>query len=106
MAFQIGSDLLDACVLGVLSRGDAYGYSLTQSLREAITISDSTTYPVLRRLQHSGYLKTYDKPFQGRNRRYYAITPAGLEKHKENIQMWNQYKKQVDRLINGGDEID
>ena len=49
MVFQLGSPLLDACVLAVLSDGDTYGYVLTQKVRQVIDISESTLYPVLRR---------------------------------------------------------
>ena len=50
MSFQIGSTLLDACVLALLMRGDTYGYVLTQEMKKAVAISESTLYPVLRRL--------------------------------------------------------
>ena len=69
MIFQIGSALLDACVLSVLEREDMYGYILTQNVKEVVDISESTLYPVLRRLQKEAYLVTYDQPFAGRNRR-------------------------------------
>ena len=74
MVFQLSSPLLDGCVLAILEREDAYGYSLTQRLREEIEISESTLYPILRRLQKEGCLAVYDRQFQGRNRRYYTIT--------------------------------
>ena len=51
MVFQLGSALLDACVLAVLSDGDTYGYVLTQKVRQAIDVSESTLYPVLRAQQ-------------------------------------------------------
>ena len=85
MAFQLGSALMDACVLAVLTRGDTYGYVLTQQVRGIMDISESTLYPVLRRLQKDGCLETYDQSFQGRNRRYYKITEMGKEKYKEYI---------------------
>lgn len=105
MTFQMGSALLDACVLAVLSREDTYGYVLTQSVRRMIGISESTLYPVLRRLQREGSLTTYDRPFQGRNRRYYRITEAGREKYRQYLQDWNAYKKSVDQVLNGGEQI-
>ena len=104
MTFGVGAALLDACVLAVLSREDAYGYLLTQNVRDVVEISDSTLYPVLRRLQKDGYLTTYDQPFQGRNRRYYAITPAGRALYETYIQEWNSYKERLDRVILGGNE--
>lgn len=106
MSFQIGSTLLDACVLSVLAKGDAYGYVLTQTMKQAIDISESTLYPVLRRLQKEGHLRTYDEPFQGRNRRYYAITEAGLAQYRAYAQEWAAYKTKLDNLILGGEGVE
>ena len=66
MTFQLGSALLDACVLATLNREDTYGYVLTQSVKAVVEISESTLYPVLRRLQKEGWLTTYDQPYSGR----------------------------------------
>lgn len=102
MAFQLGAALLDACVLAILMKEDTYGYVLTQQVREIMNISESTLYPVLRRLQKEGYLKTYDQPFQGRNRRYYKVTEEGKIKFKEYFNEWNDYKSKVDKVLKGG----
>ena len=73
MVFNTGSALLDAIVLAAVSREEegAYGYRITQQVRGAIDISESTLYPVLRRLQKDDCLEVYDKAIDGRNRRYY-----------------------------------
>ncbi len=102
MAFQLGSALMDACVLAVLTRGDTYGYVLTQQVRGIMDISESTLYPVLRRLQKDGCLETYDQSFQGRNRRYYKITEKGKEEYKEYIKEWDEYKFKIDKILLGG----
>lgn len=104
MGFQVGSALLDACVLAVLSKEDTYGYVLTQTMRTVTDLSESTLYPVLRRLQKDGYLTTYDQPFQGRNRRYYAITEDGKAKYEKYKEDWIVYKQQVDSLLCGGEK--
>jgi len=97
--FQLGSALLDGCVLAVLAREDAYGYSLTQDIKQVIPVSESTLYPVLRRLQKEDMLTTYDQPHSGRNRRYYRITDNGL-RHLRNIQVsWGTFKQGVDTLL-------
>lgn len=101
MAFQLGAKLLDACVLAVLSREDTYGYILTQNVREIMTISESTLYPVLRRLQKDECLTTYDKAYQGRNRRYYKITEKGMDKLNEYLEEWSEYKGNVDKVLFG-----
>lgn len=83
MAFNIGAALLDALVLSTVHREPTYGYRITQDVRQVILVSESTLYPVLRRLQKDGFLDTYDQEFAGRNRRYYKVTPAGAEKLAE-----------------------
>ncbi len=99
MAFAMGTPLLDACVLAVLSGGDAYGYSLTQRVKERLDISESTLYPVLRRLERDGYLRVYDRPFQGRNRRYYAITQVGRTYLDVRRGEWKEFRDGVDALL-------
>lgn len=99
MVFQLGSALLDACVLSVLSREDTYGYVLTQDVKEIMDVSESTLYPVLRRLQKEQCLTTYDQPYQGRNRRYYAITEDGRNRLAYYLQEWEGFKGRVDRIL-------
>ena len=99
MAFQITASLLDACVLSMLSHEDTYGYQLTQNLRERLQVSESTLYPVLRRLQSNEYLRTYDLPHQGRNRRYYAITDSGKAQLVEFREDWKTYRDRIDDFL-------
>ena len=76
MVFNTGAALLDAIVLAVVSREKegTYGYKITQDVRKVIDISDSTLYPVLRRLQKDQCLIVYVLECAGRNRRYYKVT--------------------------------
>ena len=99
ITFQLGAALLDACVLGVLAKGDAYGYSLTQEMRAIVDISESTLYPVLRRLQKDGCLTTYDQPTNGRNRRYYALTDKGREMYGAYAAQWVDFRASIDLLL-------
>jgi len=101
VTFQISTSLLDACVLALLSREDAYGYILTQNVKEIINVSESTLYPVLRRLQNENYLTVYDAQFGGRNRRYYQITDAGKERLDQYLNEWDNYKSKVDKILLG-----
>ena len=103
MAFQITASLLDACVLSMLSQDDTYGYELTQNLRESLQVSESTLYPVLRRLQGSEFLKTYDLPHQGRNRRYYAITESGRVQLGEFQDDWKTFRNRIDNFLGSDD---
>ncbi len=101
MTFTAGSALLDAVVLSVVSMEGTYGYKITQDVRQVMDVSESTLYPVLRRLQKDGLLETYDMEFQGRNRRYYKITSNGmilLDKYRSE---WLSYKSNVDKILLG-----
>ena len=79
MVFNTGAALLDAIVLAVVSKEPegTYGYKITQEVRQVIELSESTLYPVLRRLQKDACLEVYDQESSGRNRRYYKITEKG-----------------------------
>ena len=70
MVFNTGAALLDAIVLAVVFREEqgTYGYKITQEVRQAIGLSESTLYPVLRRLHKDGCLEVYDMECGGRNR--------------------------------------
>ncbi len=103
MVFNTGASLLDAIVLAVVSRDEegTYGYKITQDVRKAIEVSESTMYPVLRRLQKDDCLQVYDRECGGRNRRYYKLTPAGeaqLSLYKEE---WKRYSKKISALFSG-----
>lgn len=99
MVFQLASPLLDACVMAILDQGDAYGYLLTQQIRQIVDISESTLYPVLRRLDKEQLLVTYDQPFQGRNRRYYRLTDEGKEKLAFYRQEWKEYMERISSIL-------
>lgn len=103
MVFQLGASILDACVLAILNEGDTYGYELTQKVKTSVDISESTLYPVLRRLQKDELLSTYDQPISGRNRRYYHITQDGTEKLQFYRNEWNDYKIKIDKILIGGE---
>ncbi|MDE7076514.1 MAG: PadR family transcriptional regulator [Clostridia bacterium] len=83
MDAQIKKGVLDACVLYAISKGESYGYKIITDLQGVIEISESTLYPILKRLEANGAVTTRTQEFNGRLRRYYKITPVGLEKLNE-----------------------
>ncbi len=105
MSFPVSAGLLDALVLSVVSKEDTYGYKITQEIREAMEMSESTLYPVLRRLQKDECLETYDLEFMGRNRRYYKVTPKGNSQLNLYREEWILYKKKIDKVIGMGVSI-
>ncbi|MCF2683002.1 MAG: PadR family transcriptional regulator [Dorea sp.] len=104
MVFNAGAALLDAIVLAVVSREveGTYGYKITQDVRRAIDVSESTLYPVLRRLQKDECLEVYDRQFDGRNRRYYKVTERGRAQLNLYESEWKNYTKKINELFEGG----
>ena len=103
MVFNTGSALLDAIVLAAISQEPegTYGYKITQDVRQAIEVSESTLYPVLRRLQKEDCLEVYDLEFAGRNRRYYKITDRGMAQLKLYKDEWESYYKKINIIFEG-----
>ena len=101
MSFPISAALLDAIVLSVVGREETgtYGYKITQEVRTVLDLSESTLYPVLRRLQKDGCLTVHDEAFNGRNRRYYQITPAGRQQLAAYAQEWSRYRSSIDTFF-------
>ena len=103
MVFNTGAALLDAIVLAAVSKEPegTYGYKITQDVRQAIEVSESTLYPVLRRLQRDECLEVYDMEFGGRNRRYYKITEVGRKQLQMNYEEWKVYTGKINLLFQG-----
>ena len=101
MVFNTGAALLDAVVLAVVSRepGGTYGYKITQDVRRAIDISESTLYPVLRRLQKEDCLEVYVMAIDGRNRRYYRITESGRAQLNLYRGEWSVYSGRISEIL-------
>ena len=103
MVFNTGAALLDAIVLAVVSKSEGtYGYKITQDVRQVLEVSESTLYPVLRRLQKDECLETYDKEYGGRNRRYYKVTEKGKVQLDLYRAEWRSYSTKISTLFEGG----
>ncbi len=103
MVFNTGAALLDAIVLAVVSKDveGTYGYKITQEVRQVIELSESTLYPVLRRLQKDECLEVYDMECAGRNRRYYKVTSRGWAQLRLYESEWRQYSDKITGLFEG-----
>ena len=101
MDAQLKKGLLEICVLSVIDKNPSYGYKIVSDLAPYVKISESTLYPILRRLEQSGALKTQCEEHNGRLRRYFYVTQIGKNRIKEFIDDINQFEK-IKRLILGG----
>lgn len=104
MVFNTGAALLDAIVLAVVSKDaeGTYGYKITQEVRQVIELSESTLYPVLRRLQKDECLEVYDMECAGRNRRYYKVTERGIAQLALYKSEWKKYSAKISGMFEGG----
>lgn len=96
MKIQLKKGLLDICVLASLIEEDSYGYKLVQDTKEIVEISESTLYPILRRLEDSDFLTSYTKEHNGRLRKYYKITDKGKKNINNFLTEWKDLKKIYD----------
>lgn len=103
MTFQVSAGLLDACVLSIIHKEETYGYKITQEIKEKLGLSESTLYPVLRRLQKEELFTVYDQEVGGRNRRYYRITEKGKRRLQEYREDWIDFQKNISSILVEGE---
>lgn len=77
MDTQMKRGFLDACVLAAMAQGESYGYQIIKDVPASIGISESTLYPLLKRLESRKLIKVRKAEHNGRLRKYYSLTEAG-----------------------------
>ncbi len=90
---QLKKGLLDVCVLSVLRGGESYGYKIITDIAPYIAISESTLYPILKRLESTGAVTTQSREYNGRLRKYYRITERGIERIREFIEDVREFER-------------
>src|SRR5690606_25755014 len=101
---QLLKGILEGCILKIIEEGPIYGYALSQKLHEAglTDVTEGTIYPVLMRLQRSGYIKGEMRPSEaGPDRKYYTITETGKAALTNIIVEWKQLVPPVNQLLLG-----
>ncbi len=93
MDVQLKRGLLEICVLTVLFRGDSYGYQIIKDVSPHIEISESTLYPILKRLEAGGLLTVYSVEYNSRLRKYYKITDEGISRMRDFVTEWEEVMK-------------
>lgn len=99
MDIQLKKGFLEILVLASLKNEDSYGYRIIQDVSEIIEISESTLYPILKRLEAQDLVSTYTTEYNSRLRKYYKITKKGLTKIKESELDFNEIKKIYDFIL-------
>ena len=80
MDIQLKRGMLEVCVLSAIKNEASYGYRIIKDIKPYVEISESTLYPILRRLESSKHLTVKSAEHNGRLRKYYQITELGREK--------------------------
>ena len=90
MDIQLKRGLLDICVLAAIKNEDSYGYQIIKDMKSYVEISESTLYPILRRLETANQLTVYTLERNGRLRKYYHITEAGIKRIGDFKEEWKE----------------
>ena len=90
MDIQLKRGILDVCVLAAIKDKDSYGYQIIKDLRPYVELSESTLYTILKRLEQGRLLTVRTAEYNGRLRKYYRITTAGVRRMEEFKQEWRE----------------
>ena len=90
MDIQLKRGLLEVCVLAAIKNEDSYGYKIIKDLKPCIELSESTLYTILKRLEAAEALTVRSTEHDGRLRKYYRITGAGIRRIEEFKEDWRE----------------
>lgn len=93
MDIQLKRGILEICVLKALEKQDSYGYQIIKDLSPAVTLSESTLYPILKRMQAAGCIAEYSVEHNGRLRKYYHLTPVGNGRIQDFLVEWEEVRR-------------
>lgn len=105
MDAQIKRGLLDILVLAAIKTEDSYGYKIIKDIKPYLTISESTLYPILRRLEESGCLTVNSVEHNGRLRKYYHITETGRGRLTAFAEEWQEIMAVYEYVVREVDEV-
>lgn len=104
MRTQLKKGVIEIYVLAELTKKDSYGYEIVSNLSNYIEISESTLYPILRRLEQADELETYNRLYNGRNRKYFKIKESGYKHIEEFFEVWKETFEIYEKIIRGTED--
>lgn len=90
MDAQLKRGLLEICVLSAIKYEESYGYKIIKDMQPYLKISESTLYPILKRLEESKMLTVRSEEYNGRLRKYYRITDSGRKRLMDFTEEWKE----------------
>ena len=106
MDVQMKRGLLDVCVLAAIQSEDSYGYQIIKDIKPYVDVSESTLYPILRRLEEGRLLTVRSMEHNGRLRKYYHITDQGKTRLDEFANEWKEIMSVYTYITRENDEPD
>ena len=104
MDAQLKRGFYDVCVLTAIHQEDSYGYKIIKDISPYMEISESTLYPILKRLENADCLAVYNVEHNSRLRKYYKITQSGKDRIKEFLEEWDDIVKVYEFVKEAGVE--
>ena len=101
MYYPLPAAIIECLILAIVKEQDSYGYEISQTIKLASAIKESTLYPILKKLEQNGYLTTYSQEINNRTRKYYHITDSGLVRLDFLGREWQEYSRTIDGIIEG-----
>ncbi|MBP3313537.1 MAG: PadR family transcriptional regulator [Oscillospiraceae bacterium] len=106
MDIQLKRGLLDLCVLSAIQDEESYGYQIIKDIKPYLEISESTLYPILRRLEGAELLTVRTAEHNGRLRKYYSITALGRARLADFRAEWQEMKRIYEHIVKEGERSD
>lgn len=101
MDIQLKKGLVEICVLAAIKKEDTYGYRIIKDISPYVQISESTLYPILKRLESSQLISVYTVEHNSRLRKYYRITDSGIGRIREFLEEWEDVMRAYDFIREG-----
>ena len=98
---QIKRGLIENCILAALAREDSYGYQIIKDISSFVAVTESTLYPILRRLEGAGALTVYSVEHNGRLRKFYHLTAVGRARLESFAADWGEIAAMYDFIREG-----
>lgn len=97
---MLKKDLIELCLLHILSGEDLYGYEILRRIHEGFPgTQESAVYALLRGLCRAGCTEQYEgNRSDGPTRKYYRITPKGAEKRDGLLREWRRLRDALTAL--------
>ena len=102
---QLSKGILEGCVLRLLRDNFLFSAEIVAAMCEAgFDFSEGTLYPMLLRLEKDGcFLTAKVASPTGAPKKYYKLSPHGLERLAEFEKLWNKMQEKVNHVLGGED---